>query len=93
MYAAQLGLGIAAGLVWGLVFYRWSDRRTFGPRAQVAIIVSFSSALIILPFGSLRLLDVLDDTLWTITGTLLRIVLIISGLVALTDVRHPADGR
>ena len=87
MYIGQLGLGLAAILVWGLCFYRWTAQRTIGPRGQMAVIVAFASALLILPFGSLRLLGLIDDTLWTITGTILRAALVVAGLVALTDIR------
>jgi hypothetical protein len=81
-YQVQLVIGIASLAVWGLVFYRWAVGNTH-PIAGAAVTVGFASALIVLVFGSLYLLDVLTDDVWALTGTLLRAVVLFAGVTVL----------
>lgn len=83
MYQIQLVLGLLAIVFWGALAYRWLTGHTPSPIGQVAIVVGVASGLVILPFGSLRLLEVIDDGTWSVTGTLLRFVVVACGAVGL----------
>lgn len=90
MYTFQLVLGLVGIVLWGGVAFRWliSADKGLPPAAQVAFVVSFASTLVICVFGSLRLLQVLTDDMWALTGTLLRGVVVAGGAVALLSMER-----
>lgn len=87
-YEAQLWIGVVAFVLWNATLIVWfrSPRRRLGMAATIAAVLAFEVALIILPAGSLRLLDALTDSTWFLIGTVGRLVVACSGLVALVAV-------
>lgn len=82
-YELQLLLGLVSLALFGGVFYRWQTDHVLSPVGQLCVVIGFMAALIILPFGSLRLMQVIDDDLWWLTGTLLRVVVVVCAFAAL----------
>ena len=82
MYEAQLYIGIIAAVLWGCVAFRWLiSGAQLRPGAQVMAVVAFASMLVICIFGSLRLLGALSDDMWALTGTVLRAVVALAGVL------------
>lgn len=91
-YEVQFWLGICAAILWMVVGYRVAQGHPLAERGVTAASVAFASMLVILIFGSLRLLRIIDDGTWFVFGTGLRGVVAVAGVVALFDMKKERDG-
>jgi len=85
-YEQQLWIGVVAFVVWNGVLLLWLNGRRLGVVGTTAAVLALEASLIILVGGSLRLLEMLSDDTWFLVGTIGRLVVALTGIVALVAV-------
>jgi hypothetical protein len=88
MTSWQLVISLTAGALWSVTLYRLLTGWPMTPLAAGSLVVAFVAMLIILPFGSLRIMGILTDEQWFVTGTLLRGAVLVAGVAALLERRR-----
>lgn len=81
--AVQLILGLLAFPLWSAVLVLAMDQRIPLKILIACVVVSMASLIVICIFGSLRLMGVLSDDLWALTGTGLRVLVDVMAVVCL----------
>lgn len=84
----HLILALAAGVAWLLTAGRILRGSLLGDLGEIAVGVCIAAALVVLIFGSLFLLGIIDTTAWFVTGAALRVIVMIAGIVAFIDQRR-----
>jgi len=91
-YEQQLWIGVVAFVVWNGVLLLWLNGRRLGVIGTTAAVLALEASLIILVGGSLRLLEMLSDDTWFLVGTIGRLVVALTGIVALVAVAEDRRG-
>lgn len=81
----QLILGLLAFPLWSAVFILAADQKVQWKVLTTSVVVAMASLIIICIFGSLRLMGVLSDDIWALTGTGLRVVVDLAAVVCLVS--------